>query len=85
MSFKLGYFIEWGIGDPIILKVISKEGNDAVLNAVNTPARNGMYPLHLAAMNGYIKCVNQLVQAGAIVTARNQFQTHMTDIMASKR
>jgi ankyrin repeat protein len=57
---------------PIILKVISKEGNDAVLNAVNTPTRNGMCPLHLAAMNGYIKCVNQLIQAGAIVTVRNQ-------------
>ncbi len=65
---------------PIILNAISKDGQNAVLTAVNTPTRNGMRPLHLAAMNGSIECVNQLLYAGAILNVHDQNGLNAYDI-----
>lgn len=55
-----------------VLKVIQKDGANAVVSAVNTPSKHGIYPLHIAALNGYIECARELIKAGAGLNARDR-------------
>ena len=47
-----------------VLKVIQKDGTNVVVSAVNTPSKHGLFPLHIAALNGYEDCARELIQAG---------------------
>ena len=55
-----------------VLKVIQKDGTNAVASAVNTPSKHGVFPLHIAALNGYDECARELIQAGAVLSARDR-------------
>jgi len=52
---------------PVVLDCIRRgdNGEQTLLQAVNKPTRNGIYPLHLAASSGSEELVKNLIAAGA--------------------